>query len=250
MNYKYLLASFLVLLIGCEQPAPLTFENIHLSLIDDPDCSSQPCPIIDIDYPVALGEDEVSISISTGLENRIIESFQINPDGPKANTVEDAIAQFTQGYRADKAEFPDMNAQYEVSIILEESFRNEKLICFRQGDFKYTGGAHGNGVTLYQYFDLQSGQEFEFDKLIADRDGLANLAEEKFRAKFNIGPSESINSPGFWFEEELFALPETFGLEEDQLMLVYNTYEIASYADGTVEVAIPLNEVSEYLNLE
>ena len=250
MNYKYLLASLLLVLIGCEQPAQLAFENVHLSLDDDPSCKTLPCPIIDIDYPIALGEDQVSLAISGGLENRIIESFQINPDRPKAGSVEEAIAQFTEGYRSDKAEFPDMNAQYEVSIILEESYRNEKLICFRQGDFKYTGGAHGNGVTLYQYFDLQSGREFDFDDLIADKEGLATVAEEKFRAKFNIGPSESINSPGFWFEEELFALPETFGLEGDQLMLVYNTYEIASYADGTVEVAIPISEVSDYLNLE
>ena len=239
-----------MLLISCDQPAPLSFENLHLDLENRTDCNDYPCPLIDLDYPVAIGEDAVSIAISDGLEQRVIGSFQMNPDIPRASTVEEAMQQFIDTYRSDKAEFPDMSGQYEVSIGIEESFRNSTIICFRQGDFKYTGGAHGNGQTLYQIFDLNSGEEIPFDQLIKDREGLKRLAEEKFRQKFDINASESINSPGFWFDNELFELPETMGFENEELMLIYNTYEIASYADGTVEVGIPLDEVMPFLELD
>ena len=40
------------------------------------------------------------------------------------------------------------------------------------------------------------------------------------------------------------------GFENEELMLIYNTYEIASYADGTVEVGIPLDEVMPFLELD
>lgn len=249
MNYKYLLASLLLVLIGCDQPSSLSFENIHLDLKSDPDCAVSPCPIIDLDYPIALGEDAVSIAISDGLEQRIISSFRLNPDIPVASTVEQCMQQFKENYRSDLAEFPDMSGQYELGITLAESFRNKKLICFRHEDYKYTGGAHGNAVTLYQFFDLKAGNELEFDQLISDHKGLEQLAEKRFRDQFEIGETESINAPGFWFENEIFVLPETFGLEENQLILVYNTYEIASYADGTIEVNIPLSEAQKFLSL-
>ncbi len=59
---------------------------------------------------------------------------------------------------------------------------------------------------------------------------------------------ESINSTGFWFENDRFYLPESIGLSKTNLLLVYNQYEIASYAGGPVALKIPLEELKEYLN--
>ena len=49
------------------------------------------------------------------------------------------------------------------------------------------------------------------------------------------------------FERDEFYLPENIGLTENGLVLLYNQYEVASYADGAIELILPMNEVKNYL---
>jgi hypothetical protein len=50
------------------------------------------------------------------------------------------------------------------------------------------------------------------------------------------------------FEKDSFYLPENIGFTKEGVKLLYNQYEVASYADGTIELTLPYNEVKKYLS--
>jgi hypothetical protein len=49
------------------------------------------------------------------------------------------------------------------------------------------------------------------------------------------------------FEDDTFQLPQNLFYTDKGLLLFYNPYEVASYADGTKELLLPYNEVDDYL---
>lgn len=52
------------------------------------------------------------------------------------------------------------------------------------------------------------------------------------------------------FEYEKFNLPQNIFYTDKGLLLYYNSYEAASYADGPKELLLPYVEVEEFLRLK
>tara|TARA_B100000795_G_C22768110_1_gene426621 strand:+ start:1279 stop:1413 length:135 start_codon:yes stop_codon:yes gene_type:complete len=44
-------------------------------------------------------------------------------------------------------------------------------------------------------------------------------------------------------------LPESIGMSNTEVIIIYNQYEIASYIDGPIEIRIPMDDAKPYLNL-
>ena len=65
-----------------------------------------------------------------------------------------------------------------------------------------------------------------------------------------IPEDKPINSTGFWFENNTFYLPESIGFTKENVILLYNQYEIASYSSGPVELEISLEKVLPYLKIK
>ena len=82
------------------------------------------------------------------------------------------------------------------------------------------------------------------------RDRFTAFAEKKFRSEQNIAKDQSINENGFWFENDTFYLPESVGFTQDSLIFVYNQYDIASYADGPIELKIAMKEAEPFLSID
>ena len=49
------------------------------------------------------------------------------------------------------------------------------------------------------------------------------------------------------FEGDSFHLSENLGYTQEGLQLIYNQYEVASYADGPIVLTLPYNEINLYL---
>ena len=74
--------------------------------------------------------------------------------------------------------------------------------------------------------------------------------KKKFRAKYKIPASKPINATGLMFEDEKFQLPQNIFFTDKGLLLYYNSYEIASYADGPKELLFSYKEVNDYLLIQ
>jgi hypothetical protein len=53
-----------------------------------------------------------------------------------------------------------------------------------------------------------------------------------------------------YFDPNNFTLPENIGFDDDGLILLYNTYEIAPYSSGLTEIHIPFDEIDSLLTFK
>jgi len=238
-------------LTACKDEVPLTFSTESFTEETFGICKTVSCPEITINYIKASGGKGISEKINTEIRSYIIAALNIGKDSiPKAKTIKDAASGFIKVARLHAADFPDMSAEYFAEINISELFYSTELVSIEMHQYLYTGGAHGSGNTSFMNTDPQTGNEIPSEALFKNNIDFTAFAENKFRAANKISSTESINSTGFWFEDDTFYLPESIGLTETSFILIYNQYEIASYAEGPVELKIPLEEVKEYLNFK
>jgi|SRR5690554_3684068 len=248
-NKVIILFLFSFIAISCDQEksleiAPKSFTEGDLNL-----CKDRKCPEITINYVEAFGNNEIAGRINKKLNDFIINSLMISENSPEAaQTIEEASNNFANSYFEDQSRFPDMAGDYFAEVSITEIYNSPELICFEMRQYLYTGGAHGYGTTSFLNIDPETGYEVSTDDVIIDKKKFIAFAESKFRSQQNIDKDQSINEVGFWFEDDTFYLPETVGFTSDSIIFVYNQYDIASYADGPIELKIPLKDAKPFLN--
>lgn len=234
--------------VGCSNELSAPSQKVF-SQTDLPSCETAECPEIHVDYieyPVKKARED---SLNAAVKEFIISALYL--DDPKqqsvASTIESAAKGFIDSYYRDHAEFPDLAAAYFAEISVTESHRSESLLSLEMTQYKYVGGAHGNGTTAYANFDASTGKKIPNVDLFSDFEGFTKLAEDHFRKAYTISEEGSINADRFWFDEDRFYVPESVGFAKDSVVLHYNPYEIASYADGPIEVKIALIDAAAFL---
>ncbi|WP_343488213.1 DUF4163 domain-containing protein [Allomuricauda sp. d1] len=233
----------LLLAIGCEKKEKLTFETMTLT---NEGCSD--CPAMVIKIPKVLSENKVAQTINTALREEIIYSLSFE-DENDASDIEGAMDSFTAEYHKMKSEFPDMASlsEWEAEIKAEVIYEDKSLVTIQLNGYTYTGGAHGYGYTTYLNFDKDKGEELDNWQLFKDLEGFTTLAETKFRSEQDIPKNGDINTTGFMFEKNQFHLADNIGFTPEGLQMVYNQYEVASYADGPILLTISFDEANPFL---
>ncbi|WP_432412126.1 DUF3298 domain-containing protein [Rasiella sp. SM2506] len=251
MNNKlyFLLIALVVFTTSCRKA--LETQSITKDSETLAECKNVSCPSIDIEYFTVNGNAGASEKINAEITNFIIQSLYVGEDenGSDAPTIERAMQDFIQLYRTHSAEFPGLSAEYFAEITVLQNFNTKELLSVSCRNYLYTGGAHGYGSVVYKNFDPKSGAQLYYEDVFRDVSAFEALAEKLFKRQNEIPESDAINSTGFWFEEDAFYLPETFGISKEFVTLYYNQYEIASYAAGPIEVEIPISEVKEMLKI-
>ena len=230
-----------ILLIGCIDDHKLTFEPL---IVSDNDCTE--CPNISIEIPKALEQSKLTETINTALEEELI-SLLVFDDEIEASSVLEAIQSFKNGYEELKKLYPDETTGWQAKISGTVTFEDKNMITIALNSYLFTGGAHGYTTRSFLNFNKRKGKEFENWELFKDQDHFENFAETKFRIQEDIPQDNPINSTGFMFEQDEFYLPDNIGFTEKGLVLLYNQYEVASYADGAIELVLPYAEVKNYL---
>jgi len=228
------------LLISCQTESKLTFEPVQLQ---GEICGD--CPRIDINIPNALDDSAVSEAINRSLREEIISILSFAED-EDIDSPEKAIQSFTESYKEVKTKFPD-EVPWETEIDGKVIYEDGNIITILMNSYSFTGGAHGYASTAYLNFDKKQGAELDNWDLFDDLEGFEKYAEAKFREQEKIPEDGNINDTGFMFESDSFHLPNNIGYTPDGLKLIYNQYEVASYADGPIELILPYNEVNRYL---
>lgn len=249
MNHKILLLSFIsIFAFSCDQDRTLEMTSESLTENELDICEDQRCPEITINYLTASGDNMVAEKINKKIKNFIIGSLMFDEDSSEtAQSINEAATNFAKVYFEDLSQFPDMAADYSAIISVTENFTSPTLISFELSQYLYTGGAHGYGSTSFLNIDPITGEELSLDELISNKEKFTSLAEKEFRIQQNIKKTQSINDLGFWFDEDTFHLPETVGFTADSLIFIYNQYDIASFADGPIELKIAIKDAEPFL---
>lgn len=261
MKKTLFLLAFLSIFVACKNdkpdkkdtPAPeektekISFTNINISAEDFEVCQNKDCPKLRISYLKPKKNTEIFARLNKENEARIAQLFNTAEEDSTTNNLRQAAKGFIEEYLHFKEEYAEPSAEYEAELSQKTLAQTDSLVVIETTSYLYTGGAHGYGATRYSNFSTTTGKLLSHNELIADTKAFTAYAEAKFREKFKIPSEKDINAEGFFFENDTFALPENIAITNDEVLLVYNPYEAASYAQGALKFAFPKKEVAQWL---
>lgn len=122
---------------------------------------------------------------------------------------------------------------------------NEKDIVILESESSgYSGGAHGNYGNDFFCFDVAAKKQLILSDIIsADSVTLQHIVEKYFRIQYHV--KSKLNE--VLFNNNLPA-NANFYFNEKGIGFLYNPYEVASYAQGEINVNIPFSALQNYIN--
>ncbi len=241
MKNSYFLLLLLLMSIGCENEHKLTFAPTQLKGENCPNC-----PKIEINTLQALDGTGLANAINNALEEEVITSLAFD-EKEEIDKVGKAIASFNRSFQELQTRFPDESVGWEAKIDVDVAYEDGDVLTLVLNTYTFTGGAHGYSSITFLNFDKIKGEETENWELFGDGESFKKFIETKFRLQEDIPQDVNINTTGFMFEGDAFHLAENIGYTEDGIQLIYNQYEIASYADGPKILTVPFTEANKYL---
>ncbi|MEZ4793612.1 MAG: DUF4163 domain-containing protein [Gelidibacter sp.] len=237
-NLSVLIACFFVL-FSCHNDSSIAFREQTVEMSKN--------AIVDISYPKAEGTKDVAQRINNTIENFLANEINMNEKPDKNLSLNEAIKEFDKEYQSFKEDFSDSTQQWEASIESEINYETETFVCISINSYLDTGGAHGNSHVTFLNFDKKTGALLKQEDIIKDVDAFKKMVQPYFeQATKTLSDEDSIEDPFFG---EGFQLPENIGFGPDGIILLYNVYEIASYAQGVTEFSIPYETAKPFLKI-
>ena len=225
----------------------LSFENETFEEKSTIPCKNE-CPEITIEVPVAKNIKVISDSINKKVFSVIKEIVFFGEDSTKVNDYQSLSKSFIATYEEMREKFPNDTFGWEAKIIGNVEFQSDSILNLKVDHYTFTGGAHGYQGYRSLLFNAKTGKAILNNQLFKNEKDFKAFAEKAFRAKYKIPAEANINATGLMFENDKFQLPQNIFYTSEGLLLYYNSYEAASYADGPKEILFSYNEVNKYLN--
>jgi len=232
------LFSILVILTSCVKEISFEFEETAIIKKD---------PVsIEVIYPKLNDASDITSKINKAIESAIAEHIVFFEEDTDRLTLNDAISQFENRFISFKNDFEADAAPWEVTINSEVVFQSVYVITISIDSYTFTGGAHGNSVITLLNFDPKTGDLYSQDDVLKPSKDFISMVEQYFKTETATKTTDS--SENYFFGED-FKLPENIGFNDDGVIFLYNTYELASYAEGITEFTIPYSEISKFIKI-
>lgn len=211
---------------------------------------SLPVPKADFKYQVLLpaGKDEGSLFV----QSVILKSMGCDT-GNMSNCLKKIKESYTVHYRAATEDMKpdDLLASFnnwDLAIGYSVLYNEHNIVVLDNNVYEYTGGAHGNYVSKYMNIDRESKKHWKLDDIMkVDSAQLIPLLSAEIRKHFDLQNNQPLSSR--LFSDDVY-VPENFHIGNKGITFSYGLYEIASYADGIVELFIPYNKIMNLLTPE
>ena len=162
------------------------------------------------------------------------------------------VAATLESYEADIADFSDdydeedawmFNFEYSRTGHFGDACKSRHLQTYNVSYNEYTGGAHGMYSVVADVYDLTTGEIISEDALFAK--GFQSGVTKLLAAALETYLADNDDDP-----EMLFSAPEpngNFSVSDTHVTWIYNPYEIAPYAMGSIELSVSWNDLKPYL---
>lgn len=244
MNKFLTLAVFVLFLTSCKNE--LTFKEENFSKKSTLPCEEN-CPEVTLTVPVAENVPIVADSINKKVFSVVREIIYFGEKPYPSTDYQGLLNSFIASYDEMKKKNPKEIFGWEGKIEGKVVYESDSILNIEIKHYTFTGGAHGYSGIRSLLFDPKTGKNIPNEFLFKDLNQFKAFAEGKFRTKYKIPTEENINATGLMFENDVFELPLSVFFTDKGLLLYYNTYEAASYADGPKELLLTYEELKPYL---
>lgn len=224
-----------------EQPEVQTFKlAIETHSAREENCKGAECTHIRLRIPQLEGGDTtVAQKVNSFIKDEIREVVKSRLPEPQGNIPLDVMCEsFIEGYKLFLMEFPDSDQKWYLEINGDSSMVEPDYFTSFIRHREYLGGAHPAAFIQLHSFDLATGNLIQLDDRF-DMDRVKQEAEKRFRKQNDLSADADLNDAGYLFKDGVFSLPENMALTPDGLLLIYNSYEVASYSEGPTRILIP-----------
>lgn len=243
------LIAFAILFISCEKDKQLEFTTETYTEKSTLPCTEK-CPEVEVKVPIAKNVPIVADSINKRVFAVVKEIIYFGEKPYTSTEYKGLLQSFISSYDELKTEFPKDTFGWEGKVEGSIVYQTENVLNIKIDHYTYTGGAHGYQGVRSLIFNPKTGKIITNEQLFNDVNAFTKFAEQKFRTAYKIPENAAINSTGLMFEDEKFALPMTMIFSKKGLLLYYNSYEAASYADGPKEIQLTFAELEPYLKVK
>ncbi|MBN2173935.1 MAG: DUF4163 domain-containing protein [Bacteroidales bacterium] len=210
-------------------------------------CDSSICIDIHLKYHLMKDSYPASEAFNPLIENKIFSKMGYE-GGETYKPKDQWVDRLLKDFDAFKTEFPDAETGgYHQDTETTITSEDEHVISILIDSYVYAGGAHGMHFREFLNVDPKTGKEIDIYDRIKNKDGFGKLVEAKLRQYLDMGPNDSWED--FTLVNE-FALPANIGLTEEGMLLIYNEYEVLSYADGVIELNLGKEEIKDYYDVQ
>lgn len=246
-----LLFASLFLVVSCQQDKGLVFEVQKFEQTSTTPCIEGECTKASIEIPIATNKNSIAAdSINNTTLKMISDIVSFDEEPHKTTSYQEIVSSFVTSYNQIKKEYPKESMPWEAQVKGSIVHQSPQVISIHVNHYTFSGGAHGYGGIRGFNFNPENGHLYTNEELISDSKGFSDLVEKKLRNQLGIPADKNLNSGGLMFEDDRFKLPETLLYFNDKFVAYYNTYEIASYADGPTELVFTYAEVAPFLRIK
>ncbi len=119
-------------------------------------------------------------------------------------------------------------------------YNQNGVLCIMLEGYEYTGGAHGYPIRQVGSFDLATGAQLGLGDLIAtDIYTFASEVTAEFSRMYYEGETYYWEDAQQIVEDAAYSFDMNYYITEKEIVIFFFPYELASYADGFVEIVIP-----------
>jgi hypothetical protein len=122
---------------------------------------------------------------------------------------------------------------FSSELMLRMQEMGERLLTYHIHRYAYMGGAHGIYSNNFVTYDQETEKTIALSDIIADTTLLRNTTLKSIKQAYDYDIDDL-----FLPENGLLPLPGDFYIEDNVLHVVYQVYEIASYAQGMIDAPI------------
>lgn len=203
-----------------------------------------------VEYPLFYGFIETPLKDSlnkllTELSTSSIYTGNLTVSVDKAG--EEFIKEYVNFMNSEEAYH---TVPYDLLKYITVQLNRSGIISLSFVEYSFTGGAHGTYYEGYYNINTNNGVEIKKSELFKEYayNNLLFYAEKVFRKNKEIAEGISLEEAGYWFENNKFYLPENFLITSEGIKFIYNPYEIASWAEGLIEIFLPYSDIKDFIN--
>ncbi|MFC4723063.1 DUF3298 and DUF4163 domain-containing protein [Geojedonia litorea] len=227
-----------LLLFSCKNEQPLSFNE---TAIEQHDAAE-----IEIVYPQFENNSLVASKINKSIESAIAKNIAFFDDDTLNLSLKNAIKEFDNRFKTFKNDFQDASAPWVATVNSEVVYSSTEVITIAVDSYTFTGGAHGNSVITLLNFNPENGELYTNENLFKINENFKSLAKGYLSNEVNTKTME--DGENYFFGKD-FKLSENIGFNDEGVIFLYNTYEIAAYAQGITEFTIPYKIIASYLKI-
>lgn len=134
---------------------------------------------------------------------------------------------------------------WEKVISMSVVYNNNYLLCIEYLKYAYSGGSHGMSNVAYDIIYLDNGQLLTFEDVFAEgtETALSELLTSQLRQDYEIPDAVTLKEAGFFVEE--VQPNRNIYVNGNGLGFLYNSYEIAPYAQGTTNIFLEFKQIKD-----